>query len=50
MERINYNGGYLYCSIEMNLSEWIKMYNSAEECFEDYKQDIIEDCKKNEYD
>lgn len=48
--RINYEDGYLYCNLSDNASEYSHNYDSAEECLNDYKQDIIDQCKEREYD
>ena len=49
MKTINYNNQNLYCSVELDFPTLRTMYNSAAECFEDHKEDIISDCVKNEY-
>ena len=48
--RIN-NGSneYLYCSVSTEVSQYQDMYDSSEECIEDIKADIIEDCESRGY-
>jgi hypothetical protein len=48
--RIN-NGkdSYLYCSVDCEVANYQDMYDSSEECFDDIKGDIIEDCKERGY-
>lgn len=47
--RINYQGGYLYCSVDCQVSNYRDIYDSSEECIEDIKDEILEDCKQREY-
>ena len=44
MKTIKHNNQILYCSVELDFSTLRTMYNSAAECFEDCKEDIISDC------
>ena len=48
--RIN-NGkdSYLYCNIDDNAALYADRYDSAEECFNDYKSDITEECTQRGY-
>lgn len=52
MKRINYNGGYLYCSITGNCttSDLVDNYGTFEELYEDYKDDILQECAERGYD
>ena len=50
MERINYHKGYLYCSVTLATDHLQDRYNTWRECYEDYVEDITDDCKKNGYD
>lgn len=43
------NEDYLYCSVDIQVSNYQEMYDSSEECFDDLKPEIIEDCKKRGY-
>lgn len=46
-----YNGkdNFLYCSIDSDPSNYMDGYDSSEECIDDIKQDIIDDCKLRNY-
>ena len=47
--RINHpNGGYLFFR-DINPADYCDYYDSWQECFEDLKEDIIEDCKNLGY-
>jgi hypothetical protein len=48
MARINNGDGYLFCSIDID-NNLMDVFESSDECFEAYRNDIIEDAKLNNY-
>jgi hypothetical protein len=49
MQRINDNGDYLYCSVDIEIS-FEEYYSSCEDYFNEHKDDILKSCAELEYD
>ena len=47
--RINFKQGFLFSNVEINPNDYADEYESAEECFEDFKNEIIQDCLAQGY-
>ena len=47
--RINNGNGYLYCSVDCQVSNYQDCYDSSEECLADIIPQIIRDCKDRGY-
>ena len=47
--RINFKQGFLYSNVEINPNDYADEYESAEECFDDLRGHIVQDCKDQGY-